>query len=53
MGDDNDGVLNSRKPANGDGDDSDDMAAPATAKKKSVKGVKYESKFPTLGDTEE
>ena len=52
-GDDVKGVANSRKQANGDEGDGGDMAAPATAKKKPVKGAKYESKFPTPGDIED
>lgn len=55
MGDDGDGVVNSRKSANGDedDDDDDDVVVPATAKKQSMKNVKYGSRFPTLEDIED
>ena len=46
-------MANSRKSANCDEGEGGDMAAPATAKKKPVKGTKYESKFPTLVDIED
>lgn len=48
-------MVNSRKSANGDedDDDDDDVVVPATAKKQSMKNVKYGSRFPTLEDIED
>ena len=46
-------MLNSRKLANSDEDVGGDIVAPATPKKKPVKGTKHESKFTILGDIED
>lgn len=51
--DDGDGVLNSRKLANSNKYVGGDIVAPATPKKKPVRGTLNKSKFTTLGDIAE